>query len=144
MIILNTAIITFIVLEVMNILILYFIPKTKTGNGMGVFKHYETLTKDHETKLFISYLVNWVANAKVIFILLLLVILIFGDVKVKQYAVIAMVVSISMYYISLHPKIKKLDSLGFIEPKGYSKKLLTMIASIQTVFFIAFILYFLI
>ena len=144
MIILHSAIIAFIVLESMNVCTLYFIPKSKKGNGIGVFKHYERLTEDDTSKLFVSYLVNWVANAKLIFILLLLVILVFGDVKVKQYAVIAMILSISMYYISLHPKIKKLDTLGFINPKGYSKRLLSMIVVMQSILFLAIMLYLLI
>ncbi|MBE0700809.1 MAG: hypothetical protein IH571_03890 [Acholeplasmataceae bacterium] len=140
--ILNIAIILFIVLESLNIMVLYFNPDTKYGNGVAVFKHWETTKNDKYAHLFIKYLINWIANAKLIFILLLIVLLVWGDNTIKMYSIIAMIVSIGMYYWRLHPLIDALDQAGYINPKGYSKKLILMIAAMQGLFVISLIVYF--
>ena len=83
--------------------------------------------ESEEQRLFASYLVNWVAGVKLIFIFLLAVILVIGTEQVKQWAVVAMILSIATYFWRLHPTIKKLDAMGCITPKGYSKALGWMI-----------------
>lgn len=57
-------------MESMNVAILYFWPSSQIGNGVGVFDAFHH-SESEEQKLFTSYLVNWVAGVKLIFIFLL-------------------------------------------------------------------------
>ena len=132
---LSMAMIIFIIMESANVAILYFWPGSRLGNGVGVFHAYSN-PESEEQRLFDSYLVNWVAGVKLIFIFLLAVILVIGTEQVKLWAVVAMILSIATYFWRLHPTIKKLDAMGCITPKGYSKALGWMI----TGFFIMFTL----
>ena len=59
--ILSIAIIVFLVLETSNVIMLYFTPGTRMGNGMGVFDAYEKSKKDPEVHALLRYLINWVA-----------------------------------------------------------------------------------
>lgn len=52
----------------------------------------------------------------------------------KLWAVVAMILSIATYFWRLHPTIKKLDAMGCITPKGYSKALGWMIAGFMIMF----------
>lgn len=72
--ILSLAILIFIIMESANVAILYFRPGSRIGNGVGVFNAFHNSERE-EQKLFASYLVNWVAGVKLIFIFLLAVIL---------------------------------------------------------------------
>ncbi len=121
--VLNIAIIIFIVMELSNVFILYFKPDFKYGNSVKVFNDWEEGKESESGHLFAKYLVRWVANVKLIFILLLLGVVIFGNIETQIFATIAMIASISIYYITLHPLIRKLDKAGKITPKGYSKTL---------------------
>lgn len=120
--ILSIAILFFIVMESANVAILYFWPGSQLGNGVGVFNAFHR-SESEEQKLFASYMVNWVAGVKLIFIFLLAVILVIGTEQLKMWAVVAMILSIATYFWRLHPTIKKLDAMGCITPKGYSKVL---------------------
>lgn len=137
--IISIAIIIFIILEGINILILYFKPDSKLGNGVGVFKGFEESKKYPELHEFIKYLVYWVAGTKLIFIMLLLVILLTGTTTMKIWTMIALIISVLTYYWRLHPIIKKLDLLGEMQPKGYSKVLGIMIAGFIGIFAIGLI-----
>jgi len=140
--ILSIAIVVFIVMETLNILILYFKPDSRLGNGVAVFDSWNDAKKDESMTLFSHYMAYWVAGSKLIFIVLLLVVLITGTETTRLFAVGAMILSIATYFWKLHPIIKKLDSMGKITPKGYSKTLGGMIAGFLAMFSIAFILYF--
>lgn len=74
------------------------------------------------------------AGVKLIFIFLLAVILAIGTQQVRLWAVVAMILSIATYFWRLHPIIKKLDNMGCITPKGYSKALDWMIAGFMILF----------
>lgn len=141
--ILDYVIIAFILMEFSNVCILYFKPQFKYGNGIAVFDSYRAAEKNKAMFLFVKYLKNWIANVKLIFIVLLLVIVIHGDDTLKVYSVIVLIASIFAYYISLHPLIKKLDDMGRISPKGYSKTLFWMITSFIIMFSVALVIYFL-
>lgn len=140
--ILNTAIIIFICMELSNVLIMYFKPDFKYGNSMAVFKHFAESQADEGQRLFVKYLVNWVANCKLIFIVLLVVVLIVADTTLKVAAIIAMIISIAIYFVSLHPLIKKLDKMDMITPKGYSKTLALMIGGFMVMFSLALLLFY--
>jgi len=139
--ILSISIIFFCVMEFSNVLILYFNPESKLGNGVGAFNTFKDIKKDEELNLFSHYMVYWVAGVKLIFIFLLVVILLTGTEVTRLYAVIAMIISISTYFIKLHPIIKKLDKMNKITPKGYSKTLGIMISIFLIVFSFALISY---
>ena len=131
--ILSIAILIFIIMESANVAILYFQPGSRLGNGVGVFNAFHN-SESEEQRLFASYLINWVAGVKLIFILLLAVILAVGTEPVRVGATVAMILSIATYFWRLHPIIKQLDSRGCITPKGYSKALGWMIAGFMLLF----------
>lgn len=134
MTVLSITITVFIVLETLNIILLYFAPGSKKGNGVGVFTAYEKSKAYPEIHAFIKYLINWVAGTKLIFIALLLVVLITGSGTTKLLAVAALIPSIATFYWRLYPAIRRMDKQDSISPKGYSKTLLAMI----TVFLLGF------
>lgn len=142
--ILTIAIIIFCIMEFGNVMILYFKPNSRLGNGVAVFDNWFDSQKDENMSLFAHYMAYWVAGVKLIFIFLLLVIALFGNEMTKIFAVIAMILSISTYFFRLHPIIKKLDQNGKITPKGYSKTLGYMITGFLVMFSVAFIIYFLV
>lgn len=139
--ILDIAIIIFCIMELGNVLILYFKPDSKLGNGVAVFDAWKDVKEDKNLDLFAHYMAYWVAGVKLIFIFLLLVVLLTGNETTKIWAVVAMIISIATYFWKLHPIIKKLDSLNKISPKGYSKTLGLMISGFLLMFSTALILY---
>ncbi len=139
--ILSIVIILFLVLETLNVMLLYFTPGSNRGNGMGAFKAFEKSKADPEVHSMVSYLVNWVAGTKLIFIALLIIILITGNETTQIFSVIALILSIALFYWRLFPIIRKMDAKGQITPKGYSKTLGIMIAGFILVFVIALILF---
>lgn len=132
--ILSIAISIFILLELSNVIILYFKPDSKLGNGVAVFNAWEKSKSDPEMHSFIEYLVYWVAGTKLIFIVLLIVILITGSDTTKLLSVVALILSIASFYWKLYPIIKQLDEKNEITPKGYSKTLGIMIGTFIAVF----------
>lgn len=118
MTILDIAILIFVVMELSNVLVMYFKPDFKYANSMAVFKQWAESQQDEKQRLFVKYLVNRVADCKLIFIALLLVVVFFANEQVKIFAVVAMIVSIAMYFVSLHSIIRKLDKQGQITPQG--------------------------
>ncbi len=142
---LNVAIVIFIILETLNVFVLYKAPLSRIGNGVGVFNRLNELQyeNDEPARLLLKYFANWIAGVKIIFILLLLVILIFGNELIKTYACFTMLISIATYFWKLHPIISKLDEMGQITPKGYSKTLSMMIFGFLAMFAIVLLLHFL-
>ena len=138
--ILSIAILIFIIMESANVAILYFWPGSRLGNGVAVFNAYFHPGSE-EQRLLTSYLVNWVAGVKLIFIFLLAVILAIGTEQIKLWAVVAMILSIATYFWRLHPTIKKLDAMGCITPKGYSKALGWMITGFLIMFTLALVVH---
>lgn len=139
--ILSISITIFCIMELGNVLILYFMPDSKLGNGVAVFDSWRDVKKDNALYLFAHYMSYWVAGVKLIFIFLLLVVLFTGTELTKMWAVIAMILSIATYFWKLHPIIKKLDKMNKITPKGYSKTLGLMISGFLLMFTIALIIY---
>jgi hypothetical protein len=132
--ILSIVILIFLILEILNVIMLYFVPETKKGNGLGVFDAYEKSKSDPEIHALVKYLVNWVAGSKLIFIALLAVIILNGNNDTVFLSILVLIFSIMTFFWRLYPMIKKMDSLGQITPKGYSKTLGYMIVG----FIIAF------
>ncbi len=140
--ILDISIIVFSILESSNVIILYLHPDSKKGNGVAVFNAWFKSKDDDSFRLFSQYMKNWVAGSKLIFIVLLMACLFTGTETTKIFAVIAVILSIGTYYWHLHPIISKLDDMGEITPKGYSKTLFKMITVFIVMFSIALIVHF--
>lgn len=134
------AITVFIVLESLNILMLYFTPGSKRGNGVGVFNAYEKSKSDPEVHALVSYLINWVAGTKLIFIALLIVILISGTALTKILALGALILSILSFYWRLYPAIRSMDKRKELNPVGYSKTLFGMITVFIAIFAVALVI----
>jgi len=126
--ILSVAIIAFVVMETVNVGVLYFYPGSRRANGMGVFNAYERSKLDPEARELVTYLVNWVAGTKLIFVALLIVILLTGSPATKAWAVVALILSILSFFWRLSPAIARMDKDGQVTPRGYSRTLGVMIA----------------
>jgi hypothetical protein len=131
----------FIVLELLNVVLLYKAPNSTRGNAMGVFKAYAKVKTDPELNELVDYLVNWVAGTKLIFIVLLIGIIITGSPETKVFSVIALIFSIATFFSRLFPIIKKMDMDGHLTIKSYSKTLAVMIKSFIVVFAVALAVY---
>jgi len=105
--ILKIVFIAFLILETLNVIMLYFAPGINKGNSMAMFKAYEKAKSDPEIYALVRYLINWVAGTKLIFIALLIVILIVGYDKIILPSLAAFLFSILTYFWKLHPAIKQ-------------------------------------
>lgn len=139
--ILSIALIVFCGIELLNVLMLYLSPGTTRGNGVGVFTAYEKSKSDPEVHALVSYLVNWVAGTKLIFIVLLFGIVICGSPTTIVFSVIALIFSIMTFFSRLYPAIRKMDESGQVSPHGYSKTLGIVIAGFISIFGAALIIY---
>lgn len=139
MMILNSVILIFVLLETANVCILYFFPDSRIGNGVAVFNGFERTKENPETHLFVQYLINWVAGTKLIFITLMVIILFTGSTVTKLFAVGSMVLTIATYFFRLHPIIKELDEKNALTPKGYSRTLKSMIIGMMLMFMLALV-----
>ena len=139
--ILDISILIFIILETLNVIVLYFFPTSKLGNGVAVFNYYSKSKDNEDAHLFVKYMTNWVAGVKLIFIVLLIVILLLGDNTLKLWSSFVVILSITSYFFRLQPLITKLDNHNQITPKGYSKTLLMMITGFIIMFSISIIIY---
>lgn len=139
--ILQIAILIFVVIESLNVLTLYFNAGSRIGNGLGVFNAYELAEKDEIVGPFVRYLIDWVAGAKLIFVMVGIAVLFSTEPLVHMLVVIAFIVSILSFYYRLFPTIKRLDEKGQITPKGYSKTLNYMIIGFLTMFVAALVVY---
>lgn len=79
--ILQIAIIIFCVMKLGNVLILYFMPDSRLGNGVAVFDYWNDVKEDKALNLFSHYMAYWVAGVKLIFIFLLIVVLLTGTIN---------------------------------------------------------------
>jgi len=140
--ILSIVLIAFIILETSNVVLLYKMPGSTMGNAVGIFNAYLKTQQDPEIKAFVTYLVNWVAGTKLIFIVLIIGIVITGPKETKIFSVIALIFSILTFYSQLYPSLKRMDKDRQLSPNGYSRTLAIMIGSFLLVFTIAVIIFF--
>lgn len=139
--IITVVLIVFCMLELSNVLMLYLAPGTRRGNSVGIFHAYEKSKADPEIHALVTYLINWVAGTKLIFIVLLIGIMITGDASTKVFSIIALIFSIMTFFSRLYPGIREMDQAGQITPKGYSRTLGIMIAAFIVVFCAALVVY---
>jgi hypothetical protein len=137
MTIIQVVVLGFILLELSNVVVLYFAPGSKYANAVGVFSAWEKSKQYPEIHDFVKYLVFWVAGTKLIFLLLLTVIIIFADTETQRISVMALIIAILSFYWRLFPLIRKMDQNGRIEPKNYSVVLGIMIFAFVVILLIA-------
>lgn len=138
--IMEIGILIFIIIETLNILLLYFAPGMKMGNALGVFKAWDKAQEDKEMNDFAHYMACWVAGTKLIFILVGVVVIIWGNIETQLATAAALVLSISSFFWRLYPAIRKMDKSGQLDPMGYSKTLLEMIVGFIAGFIIIFVI----
>lgn len=139
--VLSVVLVGFGTLELLNVLTLYLAPGSRRANALGVFRAYERSKQDPEVHALVSYLIDWVAGTKLIFIVLLIGIILTGSPATKVFSVIALLFSILTFYSRLYPAITKMDREGQIVPRGYSRTLAVTIASFAVVFAVAVVVY---
>jgi hypothetical protein len=137
----SIALVAFGTLELLNVLVLYLAPGSKRGNSVGFFDAYEKSKSDPEIHALITYLINWVAGTKLIFIVLLIGIIITGNAATKVFSIIALIFSTLTFFSRLYPGIKRMDEAGQITPQGYSRTLSIMIVSFIVFFLISLVVY---
>ncbi|OQY32568.1 MAG: hypothetical protein B6I38_04470 [Anaerolineaceae bacterium 4572_5.1] len=137
MTLINIVILGFILLELSNVLMLYFAPGSRNANAVGVFSAWEKSKQYPEIHDFVKYLVYWVAGAKLIFLLLLTVIIIFADSETQRMSLLALAIATLSFYWRLFPLIRKMDQNEQVEPKNYSVILGITIFVFIVVFLIA-------
>ena len=91
---------------------LYFSTGMKKGNALGIFKAWDKAQDDDDMKSFAYYMAAWVAGAKLIFILIGVVIIIWGNIETQIATVVALIISISSFFWRLYPAIRKMDNQG--------------------------------
>lgn len=131
------VVLIFILIELSNVLALYFFPGSKKANAVGVFSAWEESKLHPQIHTFIKYLVNWVAGVKLIVLFLLGTLLLYGDDNVQRMSLIAMAIATLSFYWALLPLIRKMDVDGQIRPRNYSIFLGIMITSIILLFILA-------
>jgi hypothetical protein len=132
-------ILAFIILETSNVIALYFKPGSKRANSVGVFSAWEESKQYPEIHDFIKYLVNWVAGTKLIFLFLLGVIVLFGNLEIQRLSLLALGLATLSFYWRLFPLIRKMDRNDQIRPKNYSIILGVMILIFVILFGLAVI-----
>lgn len=131
---LRTVTIGFLLLETVNVVVLYFFPGSKIANGVGVFNAWEQSKQDPEIHRFVRYLVNWVAGTKLIFIMLLVVLLVTAGSSLLIWMGAALVLAISSFFWRLYPLVRRMDREGEVDPRGYSRTLGWMITAVILLF----------
>ena len=140
MTILTGVLLAFVVLEALNVIILYWFPTSDKGNSVGMFQAWEKSKADPEVHAFVRYLVNWVAGTKLI-LALLVVVMIVGNPITQLLSLVALVFTVATFYWRLYPIIRQQDKEGNITPAGYSRTLALMIGGFLIVFMAALVVY---
>ncbi|NND83553.1 MAG: hypothetical protein HKN46_00220 [Acidimicrobiia bacterium] len=113
----------FLILEVLNVVLLTFDPGSRRGNALGVFRAWESTEADPAIHNLLRYLAAWVAASKLIFVLVVGMILVFGDDRSKVIAVGALALGVLAYFWRLRPLLNTIDASAGLEPAGYSRRL---------------------
>ena len=137
MLIIKIALGAFVLLEIGNVIILYFFPEMNIANGMGAFKAWEKSKENPQVHDLIRYLTYWVAGTKLIFLLLLLVLIFTAGDQILVLATITLALAISSFFFRMFPLIRKMDQEGQVEPSGYSRTLAMMIGGMILIFILA-------
>lgn len=131
------VIIAFILLELSNVVTLYFFPGSKRANGVGVFSAWEASKSYPEIHDLMRYLVYWVAGVKLIFLFLLGLIVAFADLNLQQLSLAALALATLAFFWRMFPLARKMDKDGHMNPRHYSLILGGMILALIVLFITA-------
>ncbi len=131
------VLLAFILLEFSNVVALYFFPGSKMANAVGVFSAWEKSKQYPEIHDLVRYLVYWVAGAKLIFLFLLGLIVVFADLNLQRLSLVALALATLTFYWRLFPLARKMDREAQMQPKNYSLALGGMILAIIALFTVA-------
>jgi hypothetical protein len=131
------VLLAFILLEFSNVVALYFFPGSRRANAVGVFSAWEKSKQFPEIHDLMRYLVNWVAGTKLIFLFLLGLIVVFADLNLQKWSLVALGLATLTFYWRMFPLARKMDQEGQIQPKNYSLVLGGMILVLILLFFLA-------
>jgi hypothetical protein len=115
--IIKIVLVAFILLELSNVIALYFFPGSKRANAVGVFSAWEKSKQTPEVHDLLRYMVYWVAGAKLIFLFLLGVIVAFADLNLQRLSLFALALATLSFYWRLFPLARKMDREGMFNLK---------------------------
>jgi len=124
----------FTLLEFTNVVALYFFPGSKRANALGVFSAWEKSKQFPEIHDLMRYLVYWVAGAKLIFLFLLGLIVVFADLNLQRLSLVALGLTTLTFYWRMFPLARKMDHESQIHPNNYSLVLGGMIFALIVLF----------
>lgn len=130
------VLLAFILLELSNVVALYFFPGSKRANAVGVFSAWEKSKQIPEVHDLVRYLIYWVAGAKLIFLFLLGLIVAFADLNLLRLSLIALALATLSFFWRMFPLARKMDREGQVQPKKYSFILGGMILALIALFVI--------
>lgn len=128
------VLLAFILLEISNVVALYFFPGSKKANALGVFSAWEKSKQYPEIHDLVRYLVYWVAGAKLIFLVLLSFIVVFADLNLQRLSLLALGLATFAFFWRMFPLVRKMDREGRIHPRNYSLVLGGMIVAMIVLF----------
>ena len=128
------VLLAFILLEFSNVVALYFFQGSKRANALGVFSAWEKSKQFPEIHDLMRYLVYWVAGAKLIFLFLLSVIVVFADLNLQRLCLVALALATLAFFWRMFPLARKMDHEGLIQPNNYSLVLGGMILAMIVLF----------
>ncbi len=128
------VLLAFILLEISNVVALYFFPGSKKANALGVFSAWEKSKQYPEIHDLVRYLVYWVAGAKLIFLVLLSFIVMFADLNLQRLSLLALGLATFAFFWRMFPLARKMDREGRIHPRNYSLVLGGMIVAMIVLF----------
>ncbi len=137
MTLIKIVILGFILLEFSNVVALYFFPGSKRANALGFFSAWEQSKQYPEIHDLMRYLVFWVAGVKLIFLFLLGLIVVFADLNLQRWSLIALALATLTFFWRMFPLARKMDREDQVRPKNYSLVLGGMILGLILLFVMA-------
>lgn len=131
------VILGFILLEFSNVVALYFFPGSKRANALGFFSAWEQSKQYPEIHDLMRYLVFWVAGVKLIFLFLLALIVVFADLNLQRWSLLALALATLTFFWRMFPLARKMDREDQMRPKNYSLVLGGMILGLILLFVLA-------
>ena len=139
MLVIEIVLYVFAAMELGNILALYFKPDLKYLNAIGAFTAWKKSEDDPPVHNFVDYLLKWVAGSKLIFVLLLPAIAIWGSDLLQVITMGLLIIAVLTFYWKMFPSIRKMDKNNQIQPRNYSWILAVMILCFILAFIGAFV-----
>lgn len=136
MLFLKVVMFGFILLEVSNAYVLFFVPESSKVHGMGMFPAWQKAKADADIHNLLRYFTFWVAGSKLIMSALLVIILFWGGDLLVTITGFALSLSMLPFYFGLFPTMKKIDENDQVTPKGFANQLAFTITSLIIAFFI--------